>query len=163
MASVGVFTTLYRENYAAWARDGVASDTLKLDYVKWGCAGLATGAARPTASAAYSEIRARSGSACALPSGWPTAGGSEPTYTGINWYYCRKLGIGDVSVIDNVLTVACRLEAGEANDNGLLVNPSLYELGVFDAQDHMILYVAFDEMIKQTGVPVERDVVVTFG
>jgi hypothetical protein len=167
MASAGVFTDLYRERYALVARDGVPEDGVQISYVKWGCAGLAPGAPMPTPSASYSDIQAAGGAACPLPPGWPTPAGSEGTApigtrVGSAWYYCKPLAPGTVSVADNVLTVVCALDAAEANDDGTGDNPSLYELAGFDAEDNMMFYVTFDEVIKTSEKALQRNVVVTF-
>jgi hypothetical protein len=166
MASAGVFTDLYRERYATVARDGAPLDGLKLSYVKWGCADLPEGSPMPTPSAGYSDLQAAGGAACPLPPGWPTPAGSEATApagtrVGPNWYYCKPLAPGMVSVVDNVLTVVCALDAAEANDDGTGDSPSLYELAGFDAEDNMMFYVTFDEAIKTADKALQRNVVVT--
>jgi len=166
MASAGVFTDLYREWYATVARDGAALNALKLDHIKWGCANLPSGSAMPTPVASYSDLQAAGGAACPLPPGWPTPAGSEGTApmgtrVGQAWYYCKPLAPGSVSVVDNVLTVVCALDAAEANDDGTGGEPSLYELAAFDAAGNMMFYVTFDEVIKTSEKSLQRNVVVT--
>jgi hypothetical protein len=166
MASAGVFTDLYRERYAAVARDGAPLDALKLSYIKWGCANLPSGSAMPAPAASYGDIQAAGGAACPVPPGWPTPAGSEGTApvgtrVGQNWYYTKPLALGTVSVVDNVLTVVCALDAAEANDDGTGGSPSLFELAAFDTAGNMMFYVTFDEVIKTSEKSLQRNVVVT--
>jgi hypothetical protein len=160
MATSGVFTDGYRERQAAVADLGAPLDGLKLAYVKWGCANLPAGSLMPLALSTYTDIQALGGLPCPLPGSLP--GGSEPVSTGQNWYYSKALGAADVSAAAGVLTVQCRLEAGEANDDGLGANPSLYELGLFDDEDYLMAYIVFDEVIKTDEKAIQRNVEITF-
>jgi hypothetical protein len=167
MATEGVFSDFYRERYASVADGGAPLDALKLAYVKWGSANLPPGSALPSAQASYVDIQADGGGACPLPPSWPTPEGSENTVpvgvrVGQRWYYCKPLAGGDVSVVGNVLTVQCRLESSEANDDGTGDPPSLYELAGFDTEDNMMWYVTFDEVVKTSEKAIQRNVVVTF-
>jgi len=162
LTTSAIFTTLYREIYAdATLNPRAALDDLELSYVKYGCAGLPTGNPMPVALATYSDIQALGGAACPLPAGWPTAHGSEPSATGSSWYYCKALAPGQVSVAGHTVTIICLLGGTEANDNGDVDPPSLYELGIFDKLDNLMIYVATSEVIKAAGHAVQWTVTLT--
>jgi hypothetical protein len=163
MTTSAVFTTLYRERLADAALTALSAvDSLQLSYVKYGCAGRFPGSAMPPASLAFSDLQALGGAACPLPAGWPTAGGSDPTSVGEHWYYCKVLAPGQVTVAGSVVSIVCRLEAGEANDDGTGTEPSLFELGVFDHEHNLMIYVAHTEAVKHSGVALQSTITLTY-
>lgn len=162
MTTSAVFTTLYRELYADATINPLALvDDLELSYCKYGCAGLPTGNPMPVALATYSDIQALGGAVCPLPTGWPTAGGSAPSAEGSSWYYCKPFAGGQVSVTGSVVTIICLLGGTEANDSGAGDPPSLYELGIFDKKDNLMIYVATSEVIKASGHAVQWTITLT--
>lgn len=48
----------------------------------------------------------------------------------------------------STMQVRCRLDLGDANDDGLGNAPRYYELGIFDDYGNMLVYATFGEMSK---------------
>jgi len=75
---------------------------------------------------------------------------SEPLFV-----FRKSLAAGDVlfnSVLPAIVEITSIVAAGEANSDQLGNNPIFYELGLFDEDGVMVVYVTFDAQTKVAGV-----------
>lgn len=191
MACNGIFTNLFRRKYAnvhdlGAASAGVSarvppypgnppavpaapphSPFIQVSHFKIGCAGLPPGAPVPPLDADYLDLVASGAGLVNLGVDfeWQFPGLPEAKTapgTGQDYYTCKLIDPSFVSVSGSDLIVQCRLEAPEANDDGLGANPHFYELGIFDLDDDMIAYVTFAEEVKTPTVAIQHNVTITF-
>jgi hypothetical protein len=181
MACNGVFTNLFRRKYANVhdvGADVFASlrappflpgppnaPYLQISHFKIGCAGLPWGSPTPPLDPDYLDLVASGGGLVNLGVDFTGGGVPEPVTppcTGVDFYFCKQIAPAFISVVGSDLTVQCRLEGPEANDDGLLNPPHFYELGIFDQDDDMIVYVTFAEEVKTSTVAIQHNVTVTF-
>lgn len=140
MAIQGIFTDLYRAKLADLAADdlaGVAADMLLVNFA--------------VGEGGFDEIPPSSGNRFPVI---PTGAETDLAADGVSTFRFEK-AIGGANISDDgagVLTVTCTIDAVEAglDGEGLLdgVNPRLFELGIFDNDGDMMMYITFDEVVK---------------
>ncbi|GEM_PF-6862462 len=185
MACNGIFTNLFRRKYASIHDLGAGtagvssrippypgfnlgpphSPYARVSHFKIGCAGQAPGSPAPLLDADYLDLVASGGGFANLGVDFGGGLGPEvvtPPCTGQDYYFCKLIDPAFVSASGSDLIVQCRLEAPEANDDGLGANPHFYELGIFDEDDDMIAYVTFAEEVKTATVAIQHNVTITF-
>lgn len=191
MACNGIFTNLFRRKYAnvhdlGAATAGVSARVppypgnppappgspphapyLQVSHFKIGCAGLPWGSPTPPLDPDYLDIVAWGGGVAYVPVDFDPAYPGQPEgrpvgATGAEFYFCKLIAPAFVSVSGSDLIVQCRVEAPEANDDGLGQPPHFYELGIFDLDDDMIAYMTFEEEVKTPTVAIQHNVTITF-
>jgi len=154
MAVQGVFTDLYKAKLADLAADdlvGAAADMLLVNFA--------------VGEGGHDEIPPASGNRFPkIPDGTET----DLEADGVGTFRFEK-AIGPANITDDgagVLTVTCTLDAAEAglDGEGLLFGPDplLFELGLFDNDSDMMVYLTFDEVVKTAGKQVDIEVIVTY-
>lgn len=154
MAVQGIYTDLYRAKLADLAADdlvGSAADMLLVDF--------------SVGEGGFDEIPPASGNRFPKT---PTGTETDLYADGITTFKFTK-AIGAANISDDgagVLTVTCVMDSAEAglDGEGLLdgSDPRLFELGLFDNDGDMMVYVTFDETIKTAGKQIEVEVTVTY-
>lgn len=184
----GIFTNLFRSKYAhvhdvgaavyastrAGTYPGYPADAaphgnkIQISHFKIGCSGLPWGSPAPPLDADYIDLVAIGSGLVSLGVDfeWTDPGNPEGK-TAVpdkeNYYTCKQILGGFISVSGSDLIIQCRLEAPEANDaDGLGSPPHFYELGIFDSDDDMIAYVTFEEEVKTSTVAIQHNVTITF-
>lgn len=68
-------------------------------------------------------------------------------------YFLQKtLVANDFTFIEpSIMQVRCRVEPTEGNDDGNGNAPRFFEIGLFDADDNMLVYTTFPEQTKQAN------------
>lgn len=153
MAVQGIYTDLYKAKLADLAADdlvGAAADMLLVNFA--------------VGEGGFDEIPPASGNRFPKT---PTGAETDLEADGIGTFRFEK-AIGAPNISDDgagVLTVTCTLDAVEAglDGEGLLdgADPRLFELGLFDNDSDMMVYVTYDEAIKTVGKQIEIEVIVT--
>ena len=95
-----------------------------------------------------------------LAEGRPCHKASEPLFT-----FRKTLAAGDVlfnSVIPAITEITATVGAAEANADQLGGSPEFFELGLFDDDGVMVVYVTFDEEEKIVGVQLVHVIDLTF-
>jgi hypothetical protein len=91
--------------------------------------------------------------------------GSGPGSPG-NGYLRFDKAVTSWTVTANAVEVVCDLDANEAGLDGEGVatqpDPTLHEIGVFDADGTMAAYGTFDSRVKTAGVPMKLTLTITF-
>lgn len=162
MAIRGVFTDAYRARYAAIADIGVGSLTaIKLAYFKIGEKGHNEGvppmpvvplASRTNIVALYDQE--------------VYFDVAHPAPAMHNSFRRVDILDGQMNAVGNVLTVSCVLPSLVGNHDGyfggVVRYPVYYEMGIFDAENVMMVYCTFDGVTKVDGMTLQHNVYVTF-
>ena len=154
MAIQGVFTDLYRAKLADLAADdlvGAAADMLLVNFA--------------VGEGGFDEVPPASGNRFPKT---PTGTETDLEADGIGTFRFEK-AIGASNISDDgagTLTVTCVLDSTEAglDGQGLLqgTDPRLFELGLFDNDSDMMVYLTFDETIKTAGKQIEIELTITY-
>ena len=92
----------------------------------------------------------------------------DATGTNGKFRYQKSLSPSDVSDDGaGTLTVVCTLSSTEAGLDGQGManppNPELFEIGVFDADNDLVLYGTYDQVVKVAGTEVVLTLVSSYG